>query len=312
MTRRGFFASAAAAGLLAACTGGPQHADSAEIAYPAFGQFLTVEGLRIHYIDVGQGPVVVLVHGANGNIRDWTFSMVDRLKDRYRVIAIDRPGHGYSQRPNSDGANPATQARLIAGVLDQLGINRYVLAGHSWGGAVVTAWGLQRPEQVAGMMVLAGATYSWNGGPGLLYTLGASPLGGVVNAVARSYVSGDRAASMVSEVFKPNAMPAGYADYIGVELALRPDTFIWNAEDIKRLSDFLAVQSQRYVELTMPMEVIHGDADKTVLFDIHSVPLAATAPNARLTKLAGVGHMPHHVAQGTVIDALDRLVSQAG
>ncbi len=312
MTRRGFFTTAAAAGLLSACTGGARHTDSAEEAYPPLGAFTTVDGIRMHYVDVGTGPAIVLVHGANGNLRDFTFSMVDRLKDRYRVIAIDRPGHGYSARPNSDGANPATQARLIAKTVDALGVDRCVIAGHSWGGAVVTAWALDRPEQVAGVAVLAGATYPWDGGPGLLYSLGSSPLGGAVNAIARSYVTGSRAERLVADVFAPNPMPAGYADYIGIELALRPDTFLWNAEDIKQLSGFLAQQAPRYGELAMPMEVIHGDADQTVYLDIHSVTLARDAQDAVLTVLGGVGHMPHHVEEDTTVAAIDKLFERAG
>lgn len=307
MTRRGFLGSTAAASLLAGCAGGQRHAEAAEAAYPPIGEFMTVDGLRLHYTDVGDGPPIVLIHGANGNIRDWTFSMVDRLKADHRVIAIDRPGHGYSDRAPEDGANPEVQAAVMAKAADQLGLSRTLIAGHSWGGAVTTAWALQRPDQVAGAAVLAGATYPWNGDGGLLYSLGAGALGGAVNAIARSYVSGERAKNLVADVFAPNPMTPGYADYIGIELALRRETFRNNAEDIDQLNANLARMAPRYDALAMPMEVIHGDADETVFDDVHSVPLWRTAQNANLTILPGVGHMPHHTEEDVVVEAIARL-----
>ena len=311
MTRRGFLGTAAAVSFLGGCVSGQTHTAEAEEAFPPVGDFLTANGVRMHYVDVGEGPPIVLIHGANGNVRDWTFSMVDRLKADFRVIAIDRPGHGYSDRAPQDGANPEVQAALIAAAADQLGVSKAIIVGHSWGGAVATAWGLARPEQVAGMAVLAGATYPWNGDGGTLYSLGAGPLGGAVSALARSYVRGDRAKNLVADVFAPNEMTPGYAEHIGVPLALRPRTFRYNADDIDQLNGNLARMAPRYGALAMPMEVIHGDADETVFDDVHSIPLWRTAQNANLTILPGVGHMPHHSREDEVVEAIYRLRAAA-
>lgn len=279
----------------------------AEPAHPPIGKFIEIDGVRLHYVDEGAGPPIVLIHGANGNLRDWTFSMTGRIRENFRVIAFDRPGHGYSGRLAIDGANPAAQARLLADAAAALGAERTLIAGHSWGGAVATAWALDRPEQVAGAAILAGATYPWDGDGGLLYNLGAGPFSPAVSALARLYVRGDRAESFVAGIFAPNAPPPGYVDYIGVELALRPDTFRWNAEDIDGLNDHLAQLSPRYGELRAPLEIVHGDADTTVGLEIHARPLSKAAQNATLTVLAGVGHMPHHAREDQVIDAFDRL-----
>jgi hypothetical protein len=78
MTRRAFLFSSSALAL-AGCVSGATHVDQAEARYPPLGKFLTVEGRRVHYIEGGEGPTVILVHGANGNIRDWTFSMFAKL-----------------------------------------------------------------------------------------------------------------------------------------------------------------------------------------------------------------------------------------
>lgn len=310
MTRRGFLSSAAALMGLAGCAARGEESSAAS-AYPPIGEFIDVDGMRMHYLEVGEGPPLVLIHGANGNIRDWTFSMVRRLTNRYRVIAIDRPGHGYSDRAPENGASPMVQAAVMAKTARALGADRAIIAGHSWGGAVATAWALQEPDQVAGAAVLAGATYPWGGDGGTLYSLGAGVLGGIVGAAARIYVTGDRRVSLVGDVFAPNEIPAGYADYIGIELALRPDTFRWNAEDIDELDDNLRLQAPRYGELAMPIEVMHGTADNTVYDHIHSVPLSRDAQRATLTLFPGVGHMLHHVREEEVVAGIDRLRLQA-
>ena len=291
---------------VAACSSGGGE-QSAEARFPPVGQFLDVDGLKVHYVDQGEGPVVILVHGANGNVRDFTFSMIDRLDDNHRVIAFDRPGHGYSDRPERDGAVPRTQAGVLSEATSALGVENAVLVGHSWGGAVVTAWALDHPEQVAGVAVLAGATYPWGGGGGALYSLGSGPFGGVLGAAARTYASGERLESLIGDVFAPNPPIDGYAQHIGVELALRPTTFRYNAEDIDELNDNLVAQSARYGELTMPLEILHGDADETVGLEVHSIPLWRAAPNANLTVLKGVGHMLHHVEEDEMIEAIKRL-----
>ena len=66
--------------------------------FPPEGRFLSVDGTRIHYVERGAGPVVILLHGAGGSSRDFTFDLMDRLADTYRVITFDRPGLGYSDR----------------------------------------------------------------------------------------------------------------------------------------------------------------------------------------------------------------------
>ena len=69
---------------------------AAEAAYPPLGQFIEVDGRRVHALVVGEGPDLVLIHGSSGHVRDFTFSFIDQVKDRYRVIALDRPGLGHS------------------------------------------------------------------------------------------------------------------------------------------------------------------------------------------------------------------------
>ena len=123
----------------------------AEADFPPLGSFVVVDGVRLHYLDSAPGDderqAIVMVHGASGNLRDFAVSIFDELAQKYRVIAIDRPGHGYSERPSSDSVDaawvtPEIQARLIHGAMRQIGVEKPVILGHSWGGAVALAYAL--------------------------------------------------------------------------------------------------------------------------------------------------------------------------
>jgi pimeloyl-ACP methyl ester carboxylesterase len=314
MTRRKFLGSAAALGVAACGRAGA----GPELRHPPIGDFVSVDGLRVHYVDTGAdtgaaGPPVVLIHGASGNLRDFTFSLTDQLaKEGLRAIAFDRPGLGYTDRPTERGWDPAVQARILRRAAAALGVDRAVVAGHSWGGAAAMAWALDAPESVAGVLSLAGATYPWGGDAGLLYSLGASPIfSGATRRVAALLVDEENPDDVLARIFKPNAPHEGYADYIGVGLALRAGSFRANAEDLDNLHGALERMAPRYPSLPMPVEAIHGKADKTVWAEVHSEPLARDVPQGRLTLLEGVGHMPHHVDETATVAAIRRLVAMA-
>lgn len=302
--------SIALVSLVTACVS-TDYAQTVEAKYPPIGSFIEVEGLNIHYIDEGSGPAVILIHGANSNIRDWKFALFDKLTAKHRVIAFDRPGLGYSDRPATGGDVPAEQARILKAAADKLSVGKAIILGHSFGGAVAAAWAVDYPEGVTGLISLAGATYDWGGSGGALYSIGASGAGSILGSAARAYVSGDRALGLVDDAFAPNDPIPGYAKYLGVELALRPDAFRHNSTDINRLSAHLAVQSQRYPRITQPVVLIHGDADQTVGLEAHSLRFYDAVDNGRLVVVPGVGHMIHQVSQPRIIQAIERLAGTA-
>ncbi|MBM3510907.1 MAG: alpha/beta hydrolase, partial [Alphaproteobacteria bacterium] len=86
-------------------------ARAAEGAFPPAGERRTIEGIALHYVAVGSGPPVVLIHSANGTLNDFRATLLDRLITRFHTIAVDRPGYGYSERP-ADPVTPDVQARL--------------------------------------------------------------------------------------------------------------------------------------------------------------------------------------------------------
>ena len=92
-------------------------------------------GRRIHYVQEGTGPDLVLLHGAGGNVREFTFDLVGRLSDQFRVTVFDRPGMGYSDRvPGLDnkafateGDSPMAQAEMLRKASEILGLESEIL-----------------------------------------------------------------------------------------------------------------------------------------------------------------------------------------
>jgi pimeloyl-ACP methyl ester carboxylesterase len=290
-----------------------------EAAHPPAGRFVDVTGGRLHLLDLAPPTgtqreaesdalwPVVLIHGASGNMGDLKLALGDRLARTRRVVLIDRPGHGWSDRPGGKAcASPARQAALIAEALDGIGLDRFVLVGHSLGGTVAAAFACAYPERVAGLVLLAAVTHPWKGALAWHYNVGATPVVGAAFARAAALPIGEVLLEMgARDVFLPQAMPANYLPRAGIRLLLRPAEFVANAQDVSVLRAFVTAQEPYYRSLTMPTVVLTGDADVTVSPTMHSRAIADALPDARLVILPGIGHMPHHVATDEVIAAID-------
>ncbi|MCV2881026.1 alpha/beta fold hydrolase [Actibacterium sp. XHP0104] len=285
---------------------------AAMAAYPPEGRFVMVDGVRLHAVVRGSGPDLVLIHGSSGSVRDFTFDLIPRLADRYRVIAIDRPGLGWSDpAPNSETL--AEQARLMRTAAAQLGAPRPIVLGQSYGGSVALAWALQAPDDTAALVLLATPSHPWESGLSTFYKTTSHPLGAqVVVPLLTAFVPREKVMREVESVFAPQAAPEGYAEYFGPGMTLRRSSLRANARQRAALLAEITDMVPRYASLTLPAELVHGTADTTVGLSIHSEKLAANMPNAVLTRLPGIGHMPHHSAPADVIDAIDRAAARAG
>ena len=290
--------------------------DAALATYPPSGQILDIDGVKVHAHVAGAGPDLVLLHGAGGSLRDFTFDLVQRLSDRYRVIAFDRPGHGYTDAHDPGGQpidSPQAQVALLQAAADQLSVTRPLVLGHSFGGAVAMSWALERPTQTAGLVLLAGATMPWPGELDPSYQINAHPLGSamIVPAIT-AYVSQSYARNVLAGIFEPQSMPETYPEGFGLTMALRRSVLRANARQVNGLRPHVVAMSARYPTLDLPVEILHGTSDEIVPLLIHSVPISELLPNATLTTLDGVGHMPHHADPQAVTAAIDRLAERAG
>jgi pimeloyl-ACP methyl ester carboxylesterase len=311
---------------LTGCTS-VQRAASAEKAYPPVGQFVEVTGGEVHYIRAGSGPELILLHGAGGNLRDWTFNgLFENLTDDYTVTAFDRPGLGYTDRvPDiptgpfaTQGDSPQAQAKMLREAAGKLGINDPIVAGHSFGGTVAIAWAvagldLDVPHNARAITSFAGVAMPWPGDLGTYYTVNGSALGGAfVIPIISSFATDAQIEKAIVGVFAPQPAPAGYGEHVGARLTLRPDNFRANVRQVNTLYPNVVALKTRYPELTLPIEILHGTADTTVPIDVHAREIVKIVPSVRVRELEGIGHMPHHIAPIEAVDAIARAATRAG
>ncbi len=277
--------------------------------FPPTGAFITVDGTRLHYRQAGSGPDLVLIHGSSGNIRDFDFGMFYALATRYRVTAFDRPGLGHSD-PIAD-PSIAAQVALIKAAATDLGITRPIVVGQSYGGSLALEWGLQGGP--VALVLISSPSLPWPGDLDPWYRLTRNPLGRALGSwLAAAWVPDAYVAASVTAIFAPNPAPAGYAGKIGSGLTTRASSLAANASQINALRAQLVAMEPLYPRLTLPIELIHGDADTIVPLKIHSAPLSLLLPDAHLTVLPGVGHMPHHAALPQVLAVIDAAARRAG
>jgi pimeloyl-ACP methyl ester carboxylesterase len=286
----------------------------AERAHPAQGSMIEVAGAALHIVDIGPrnavGPPIVMLHGANSNLEVMRQPVGQRLAENHRVILIDRPGHGWSTRANLADSTPEIQGRMIEEALAKLGVSRAIFVVHSWAGALGLRMALDYPQRIAGLVMLAPVAYPWPGGVGQYNRIVTLPLIGPLLAYTITLPLGTfLAESGVRGVFLPQAMPDGFVENTATSLLLRPREFCANAWDLVTLKAAVAEQAPRYAEIKAPVTIISGDqSDKTISTSIHSRPLAATAPNAKLIVLPGVGHMVQNAAPDLVIAEIEAMI----
>lgn len=284
-------------------------------AHPPAGRFVDVPGGRMHVLELGppDGTPVVLLHGASGNLLDMRMALGDRLAAHDRVILIDRPGHGWSGRPDGAAdARPARQADVIAQTLDALGVHRAIVVAHSLAGAIALALALDHPEHVAGLVLLAPVSHPWNTGIAQVFRIAtASVIGDVFARTIVLPVGYPLLDKFAGEVFAPQPLPPDYIRRSAAAMVLRPSEFIANSEDVAQLLDGVTAQYQRYGEITVPAVIIAGDKDTNVSPQIHAQTLARELPHAKLIMVPGVGHAVQHAAADLIVSEIDRLAQTA-
>lgn len=288
-----------------------------ERRHPPVGSFATVNGTRVHHVHVPAGagadlPPLVFVHGASGNLLDQMLPFRPLLEGRAEMLFVDRPGHGWSGRGPAVNDTPAGQAETIAALMDAYGIEKAIVVGHSFAGAVLGAFGVLRPERVAGLVFLAPASHPWPGGEtSWYYDLSETPVIGRLFTETLAWPGGVmRLDAATACVFAPNAVPENYAQDAAIRLVLRPAAFRANARDVAGLFDFVEKLAPRYGEITAPTVVITGNRDTVVYEEIHSAGLARDIPGAELLWVENLGHKPDWIAAGLAVAAIEKLAGK--
>jgi pimeloyl-ACP methyl ester carboxylesterase len=282
-------------------------------AYPVQGRMIEVAGATLNIVELGSrdaaGPPVVMIHGASSNLEAMRQPLGDLLASNHRVILIDRPGHGWSTRARQNDSTPAIQGAMIDEALEKLGVSRAVFVVHSWSGALGARMALDYPQRVAGLVMLAPVAYPWPGGVGWYNSLVTTPVVGPLLAYTITLPLGLLLAEPGARgVFLPQAMPDGYVRNTATPLLLRPREFLANAWDLVTLKAAVKEQAPRYASIKAPTVIMTGESDKTVSTNIHSRPLAAVLPNAKLIVLPGVGHMIQNAAPDLVMSEIEAMI----
>nr|WP_235216102.1 alpha/beta hydrolase [Ruegeria halocynthiae] len=285
----------------------------AEAAFPPEGEIVDVDGVAVHAVVMGQGPDVVLIHGSSGNTRDMTFALAPILAENFRVIVFDRPGLGYSDSFNISGETIDEQAEILQKAASQLGADKPIVAGQSYGGSVSLAWAVTRPENISALVLIAPAAIPWETPLDAFNQLAATATGNTLALpLITAFVPDWYVEKTLDQVFAPQTAPEGYLDHFGPGLTIRRASMHANARQRANLLEEIRALQPRYGEIDVPTEIVHGSADTTVGLGWHSERLIDEIPDAELIELPGIGHMPQVVAAPEVAAAIERAAQRAG
>ncbi len=286
-------------------------ARKAERRTPPIGAFLTVDGVRLHYVERGRGEALVLIHGNGTMIQDFLSSgLVDDLARRFRVIIIDRPGYGYSERPRGVWT-PRAHATLYQKALQHLGVSQAVVLGHSWGTLVAIALALQAPQLVRSLVLASGYYFpTLRADVGLASPSAVPVLGDILRHTVSPVIGRALLPAMIKGLFAPAAVPERFDREFPTDMMLRPLQLRASAEDAAMMTPVTVELQRHYRDLNLPVAIIAGGADQVVDVGRQSQRLHEELPNSTLTVVPGLGHMIHHLAPDRVIEAVELAAKQ--
>jgi pyruvate dehydrogenase E2 component (dihydrolipoamide acetyltransferase) len=264
-------------------------------------QTADVGGRKISYAGAGSqgqdGDVILLVHGYGGDRNSWLF-LQEPLAAKYRVYALDLPGHGTSAKDVGDGTLDVL-ADAVTGVLDAVGADRAHLVGHSLGGAVALAVAAGDPGRIASVTLIAPAGFGSE--------INAGYLRGFADAQTRRELK-----PVIGQLFADESLVTrqavddvlAYKRLDGVDEALHTLLGMLLDGDAQRTDSAAALAA---IGDAMPVTVVWGSADRII------PPAQAESVTGAVRYLIdGAGHMPHMERPGEVQAAIEEAVARAG
>lgn len=263
-----------------------------EHALPPRGQFIEVSGARIHYLDKGSGPPIVILHGLGGQIGNFTYALLDRLTDEFRVILMDRPGSGYSQRAQGATGRITEQAAIVAEFVRKLGLERPLLVGHSLGGAIALGVALDHPEAVKALALVAPLTHVPKRVPAPFRALDIKSnfLRWLVAWTVATPIGIRRGKAILDAIFSPDPAPADFPIRGGGILGLRPRSFYNTSSDMRAVNSDLGKMAARYSSLQVPVHILYGTNDEVLDHHVHGEGMKAMSSLISVELMPG-GHM---------------------
>lgn len=280
----------------------------AESGNRPIGQFITVDGVRLHYLDRGRGPAVVYLHGNGTSIQDFELSGVTALDgDHFRMIAFDRPGFGYSERPAGERWDAARQAQLIGKALVQLGVETPTVVAHSWGTLVALELASMMVPPLRSLVLISGYYFP---SPRVDAALASAPvlpvLGPVLRNTALPLIGRLMWPAIRAKMFAPSRPTTSFLGF-PVWMALRPTQLAAAGAESAMMMSAAESLSKRYSAIKVPAFIVCGEGDEVVDPD-QSRRLHELLPSSELRAIPDAGHMVHHQIPGEILRIIRRAV----
>jgi pimeloyl-ACP methyl ester carboxylesterase len=282
---------------------------------PPIGEFLDVDGVRLHFIIVGdpEAPPLVMFHGNGTLLQDLIISgLVDAASSKFRVICFDRPGFGHSSRPRSVIWSPERQAELFCAALTRLGIERPLLLGQSWGTLVALAMAARNSERVKGLVLVSGYYFPTWRVDVWFASIAAIPLIGDALRYTISPISSWLGLPLFAKkTFAPKPVPEIVKKEYPRLMLIRPSQLRAVAEDSAFLLPSAATLTTSYCRLKCPTAIIAGRDDEIVDSE-QAVRLQKAMPHAAVTLVPEAGHMVHYFTANGIVKTAEVVSVEAG
>jgi pimeloyl-ACP methyl ester carboxylesterase len=249
---------------------------------PKDATYLEVDDTRVRYVDVGEGPAVVLLHGFASSLETWV-GVIPELAKTHRVLALDLKGFGWTDRPEGD-YSPKAQAALVLAVMKARGIEHAAFVGHSWGSSVVLELALEKPQAVDRIALYDALVYD-SQLPTAFHMARANGMGELLYALFYDERPDEK---LAFGFYDPSIVDEALAE--GVERAMqRPGT---------KAAALAAVRGQRYEEIesrygevSVPVLLLWGREDHVTTLEV-AERLTKQLPHAQLLIYDRCGHFP--------------------
>ena len=276
------------------------------------GEFITVNGTRLHYRHTGDKdlPAVLVLHGAASNLEEPFTALGETLADHH-MIWLDRPGLGWSERPEGKWS-PQREAELIMAFLTAIGVEQASIVGHSWGGAIAMRTALDHPERVRSLVLIAPALSAWIGEAAWFNKASFWPgLGPLISRLIVPLTGQGQMEKGAVSAFHPEPVPEGYSRNSKLALLLRPHTWLYNAADMRDVNRHLELQEPHYHRIEQRTIILAGKADTVLWSHRQSGVTASRMPRGELRYIKGAGHNLHHHRQEEVAQAIREAIDEA-